>query len=664
MSTEIDTPQKQGPSLSHLEINYIDTSIIVCLDNNIEGSNKNAQHSITLLHPIATVVKRFADSDECVDYLSDNSDQTVFLVISDELGREVVPVIHQIDGIKMIYVIGNTQAKNEQWVKEYGKVKGVFSDMKILYELLKRDAPLKNKDPIAVSFITSISTGLDRLNASFMFSQLLKETVLQMIFDNKEKDNFIRFYRNEHVDGKGDVKFLMKFDRDYQEHTPAYWYTSSSFIFDTLNKALRIHDVKTLTKMGFFIADLDRQLRRLHMEVPISDEFVVYRGQGMLNEDFAILQKRIGGLIAFNNFLSTSTDENVALAFAQSSGGISAHVGVLFEMKIDPTTCFHPFASLSDHTHFAQENEILFSMHAVFRIDQLETMNTDGIWRVKLTLTDDNDEQLQLLTEHMRKHVTGQGIYRLGCLLLHMKEWQQAKELYDQLLDETASNDLERLSLVHNQLGVIIEEMGDLNRALYHYQQSLEIKLRYLRGNDVELSATYSNIASILTKQGCYSDALQHLRRIIDIEERVLQPNFKKVSTIHKNIGKVLMDIGKYDDALRSYKKCIDINRIHFPSTNPSLADTYTQVAHLYILKGDLHMAKLYYEDAIHVLEPYPTLDCALLARTHYDLANTLERLHKRKEAIVHGSRAVEIARQTTDYTIMQTYQQYLEHLK
>ncbi|CAF3769962.1 unnamed protein product [Rotaria sp. Silwood1] len=102
------------------------------------------------------------------------------------------------------------------------------------------------------------------------------------------------------------------------------------------------------------------------------------------------MKKNQGGLISFNNFLSTSTSKEVALCFAQNALKKSEKVAILFEMTIDPSISSVPFTSLDKLSYFQEkEKEILFSMHTVFRIGEIKPLddNNDNsrFWHVYLT---------------------------------------------------------------------------------------------------------------------------------------------------------------------------------------------------------------------------------------------------------------------------------------
>ncbi len=67
------------------------------------------------------------------------------------------------------------------------------------------------------------------------------------------------------------------------------WYTREPFIYEVLNRSLRILEAETIINMGFFLRNLHNQIVELHQKqfgnhhVP---PFYVYRGQGLLKTDF------------------------------------------------------------------------------------------------------------------------------------------------------------------------------------------------------------------------------------------------------------------------------------------------------------------------------------------------------------------------------------------
>ena len=71
--------------------------------------------------------------------------------------------------------------------------------------------------------------------------------------------------------------------------------------------------------------------------------------------DFEKLLKTKGGLISFNNFLSTTKNREVSLSFAQVALTKTNTVGILFEMAIDPNISSTPFAAIDEISYYKTE---------------------------------------------------------------------------------------------------------------------------------------------------------------------------------------------------------------------------------------------------------------------------------------------------------------------
>ncbi|CAF3864678.1 unnamed protein product [Rotaria sp. Silwood1] len=187
--------------------------------------------------------------------------------------------------------------------------------------------------------------------------------------------------------------------------------------------------------MGFFIRDLHVNIVSLHGQQYtnqlVSKPFTVYRGQGLSKAGFDQLAKTKGGLLSFNNFLSTSTKRQVSLNFARRIVATSDLVGILFVIKIDPSIPSTPFADIHDVSYYKSEEEILFSMHSTFRIESIEEIDVNQrLWQVNLTSTSDDDLELRALAEQMRKEIYPheKGWNRMSMLLIMLGQFDKAQK--------------------------------------------------------------------------------------------------------------------------------------------------------------------------------------------------------------------------------------------
>ncbi|CAF5104950.1 unnamed protein product, partial [Rotaria sp. Silwood1] len=158
-------------------------------------------------------------------------------------------------------------------------------------------------------------------------------------------------------------------------------------------------------------------------------KFQVFRGQGLSIEDFEKMKKTKGGLMSFNNFLSTSRNRQISINnFARPAAFNTNSVGILFIMNIDTAICTKsstPFAEVSKVGYYKnKEEELLFSTHTIFRIDRIERIEdnqTDRLWQVDLTLVGNQDDDFNKLTLTLRKEfIWATGWARFGHILIKL----------------------------------------------------------------------------------------------------------------------------------------------------------------------------------------------------------------------------------------------------
>lgn len=394
---------------SHSRRHIAQNFVVIWMDSGIDQFGDDHRNTLTQLRSIVNDVNIFTQRDECIDFVTEVEDIKVFLIVENTIDREVVPLIHDIPQLDAIYVFCDNKVGHEQWAKEWAKVKGIHTETKSICESLQQAVQQFNRDSIALSFVTmdeqSSDQNLDRLDPSFMYTRIFKEILLQMKHEKQSIKDFTTYCRNGDY---GSPNTVDRFENEYSDKSAIWWYTFPSFIYSMLNGALRMLQADSIIKMGFFICDLHYQVTQLFQQQVGNyheQPFTVYRGQGLSSSDFEKLQKTKGGLVSFNNFLSTSKDQEVSLGFAHAALTLTDMVGILFKIIIDPSTSSTPFASITEVSCF-QEEEILFSMHTVFRIGEITKIDSySSLYQVELKLTTDDDKQLRTLTYRIAEEV-------------------------------------------------------------------------------------------------------------------------------------------------------------------------------------------------------------------------------------------------------------------
>ncbi|CAF4019752.1 unnamed protein product [Adineta steineri] len=604
----------------HMAQNYL----LVWVDESIDETSKNYENTLTQLRAAVNDVTMYTQPDECIKFLGKLNDEKAFVIISDSLGQHLVPEIHDMPKLDAIYIFCDNISYQQQWIKNWKKIRGVHNNIKDICNALKRGVRQVNQDSIPISFLAADnempSENLNQLEPNYMYTQIFKEILLQMEHDHKQAIKILAvYYREFYHDNIAKLNIIDEFEHNYRPEKAIWWYTRESFTFEILNRALQTLDTDIIINMGFFIHDLHQQIYQLHQQqLPNYHDksFLVYRGQGLLKSDFDKLIKTKGGLMSFNSFLSTSTDEDISRLFAESSSGNPDIVEILFIMTIDPRVSSTPFASIGTVSYYQTEEEILLSMHTVFRVGAIKKMdkNNDQCYQVDLQLTADDDDQLRQLTKSLSKQAAGEtGWERLGSLLLTTGHFDTAEKLHKLLLEQP-SNDNEK-ARYYNNLGYIKQNQSAFQQALEYHKIALGIQDKALPTNHPGFASSYNNIGLVYDIMGDYLTALSFYEKALGIREKTLPANHPELATSYGNIGQVYHSMGEYSKALSFYDKALGIREITLPANHPDLANSYNNIGQLYDSMGEYLTALSFHEKALGIREK-------TLPANHPDLAS------------------------------------------
>ena len=566
-----------------INVKMVQNVLLIWLDSNIDDNNADCLNTVSKLQRVVNSINTFTDGDQCIEFINSMNDEKACMVISGALGQHIVPRVHNLSQVDSTFIFCGNKKRHEEWAKDWSKVKGVFTEIGPICDALKEAAQQCEQNSIAISFMATndaiSNKNLNQLDCSFMYTQIMKDILLTIKFGQVHIQEFIDYCLDAFADNEAELKNVKELQRKYHQKTPIWWYTCEGFLYPMLNRALRLMDADVIINMGFFIGDLHRHITQLHAAQfnGTSATFTVYRGQGMSRADFEQMKKMKGGLLSFNNFLSTSTKRNVSLPFAHGALSNPDLVGVLFVMVVDPSISTTPFASVVDVSCFKTEDEILFSMHTVFRIGSIKPMGENPrLYQVELSLTSDNDPDLRALTDRMREETKGStGWDQLGQLLRKMGQPAKAQQIYEIMLQQPSNNDRKKAYIYH-QLGWMKDDQGEYEEAIAFYEKSLKIRLKTLPPNDPALAPTYNNMGNVYDSMGDYPKALSYYEKALAIRQQSLPPNHPSLATSYNNIGSVYYNMGDYSKALSSHEKALKIRLKTLPPNHPDLAPPIT----------------------------------------------------------------------------------------
>ena len=117
------------------------------------------------------------------------------MIISEPPAEHIVLCIHNMSQIDSIFILCANEKLHEEWVKNWSKIKGLFTQITPICDGLKQAAQQCEQNSISISFMETTSDlsikKLDQLEPSFMYTQIMKEILLTIQFEEK---HFSRIY--------------------------------------------------------------------------------------------------------------------------------------------------------------------------------------------------------------------------------------------------------------------------------------------------------------------------------------------------------------------------------------------------------------------------------------------------------------------------------------
>jgi hypothetical protein len=207
---------------------------LVWLDGSIdEDHNDDCRNSITQLRQIVNTVNTFTDADECIDFITDIKKEKTFMMVSGTLSQIILPIVQYIAEVSSVYIFCAHETRHETSVKQWTKVKGVYTDITSICQALKQAAQDCDHNAVSISFVKTTdgasNPNLDTLDCCFMYTQILKEILLTIDFEQVHINEFLTYCRAGFAGNTIDLKNIDMIEKEYHRHEPIWWYSYDCF---------------------------------------------------------------------------------------------------------------------------------------------------------------------------------------------------------------------------------------------------------------------------------------------------------------------------------------------------------------------------------------------------------------------------------------------------
>ncbi len=482
------------------------------------------------------------------------------------------------------------------------------------------------------------------LNGEFILYQVL----LHQILDEKDslssnESSLLNYFEPDDIQDK---KVMNEFDTSYDPKKAIHWYTRETCIYKILNKALRTQDIDDINPFDSFIRDLNTQLAEQHklfVKQQTTPFIKVYRGQFISKDEVNRLKSGIGQFISINSFLSTSTNRKKALEFATSRAPPNDTLtSILLEINVDLNTNSKPYADIRDLSAFSEEEEILFMLGCVFRIDNIYYDEQTKLWMANLTLCSEDDQDMKNFSSSLDKELKGQ--IAIGYHFIDMLKYDDAQKHFQKILKQNLTkNDIE-LAYCYYGLAKTNEKQENSNLSIEYLNQALN----YLTDDHPLISQCYNDLGLIYSNQDNYKTAFEFFDKALQTKNNILSTTYSGLSQVHfqmKNyqialeylqkslqnqsdkdlvsitktyiqMGKIYVAMNKKEEASKMFDKVLETQIKELSPNHPDLGYTYAEIGLMYSQIGDL-------QKALEFIEKAHQLQSETLPNNHPDFAQS-----------------------------------------
>ena len=502
----------------------------------------------------------FDDVDECVDFINDVKDNRIILIIGPSTGAKILRRVLDVSQIQVVFLVCSNHAMRPIWATECRPLRCITVNSTSVYQQI--EIFIANHT-VGIDILDSsiISTNQNKFDARFVYCQILKYVLTGMIYSNDDTNDMIEFFRNKFKHQPITLKSIEEFGKHYEPNKAIWFYTNYIFLYKTVNSALRTFDIRALYAMRVFLKDLHLQIARLHVTTQIIAVLKLYRGVVMPTTDFEKIKDKTGKLLSFNDFLSTSKNQDVALMFASSS--LLNEIAVIFEITIDPSMLTDvAFSSIQGMSQYGDEEEYLFTTGSIFRIESIGRQDENSRWCIHLTLTADDDPETTELIKYMQSKFKYPNIDSLSILLEYMGQHDVTIDIINTCINSCKNKST--LPKLYIMLGGVYMELGNFQSALEAFQLFHEVSNHL---DESECNMTLTAIATLSNHfiHGNFDLALSDIEAM---KQNILFDDPTRYLDILKS--EILLRQGLYKDVFEYQNEACNRSIETLPALHPS----------------------------------------------------------------------------------------------
>lgn len=156
-------------------------------------------------------------------------------------------------------------------------------------------------------------------------------------------------------------------------------------------------------------------------------------------------------------------------------------------------------------------------------------------------------------------------------------------------------------AILHNDLALSFNSIGEYDQALIHSKKALEIQLKHVEEYQATTAQILNNIGFIFNKQIEMDSARKYYLWSLNIRRKILDKNDPSIANSLSNIGTFFARKGNYAKQAKYYEKALEIFLSNYGEEHPNVATLYNNLAYAYGKKQNYDKQLLYYEQSLAI---------------------------------------------------------------
>ncbi|UJR38858.1 hypothetical protein I4U23_031526 [Adineta vaga] len=210
--------------LISVEKENLEDLTIILLDQ-----TSNDLNTKTRIRCIINFLKIFTDINICLDYIHSIPNENIFIIVSGRLSSILISLIEDLPQILHVYIFCYDIQK--------------YSSLKSIIQMLN-------------NFMQLIRTKISYTTEKCLRNLTNERALLDIPPSDEAKVDLLKLARKFYVDNDLELLRIDDFEKTYESIEALKWYTSDSFAYRLLNKAIRTENIDLLFSCRFFIRDL------------------------------------------------------------------------------------------------------------------------------------------------------------------------------------------------------------------------------------------------------------------------------------------------------------------------------------------------------------------------------------------------------------------------